>query len=104
MGRKKIRQQALARALHKSAPYVSRRMNGDVPFDADDLEVVAGVLGVTPHELLTQATAMPVLRPHSDVLRSPDRPALILIRGGRIDSPVRPRLPMQRPVTLGVTA
>ena len=45
----------LARRLNKDQTWVSRRFNGVIPMDADDIEMVAGGLGITVEELLRDA-------------------------------------------------
>lgn len=41
----------LAFQLGKSQPWMSRRLTGEVPFDVEELDAVAALLGVTPREL-----------------------------------------------------
>ncbi len=45
----------LAGRLGVSQPYVSRRLSGNVPLDLDDLQRIAGVLGVTVGDLVPAA-------------------------------------------------
>lgn len=46
LARKRISGVRLATAIGKSQSYVSRRLTGETPFDVDDLEGIARVLGV----------------------------------------------------------
>lgn len=46
MGRQRVAGSALAKHLGVSDMYISRRLNGDVPFDLADLEKVADALSV----------------------------------------------------------
>jgi transcriptional regulator with XRE-family HTH domain len=55
MGRKQVTGVALARKLGVSHAYVSRRLNGETPFDVGDLERIAGILEVSPRRLLGDA-------------------------------------------------
>ncbi|WP_146116709.1 hypothetical protein [Microbacterium sp. MYb64] len=50
----------LASSLHRSPFWVSRRMNSDIAFDANDLDEIAGVFGITVESLLQAATAIEV--------------------------------------------
>ena len=52
LARKGISQADLAATLHKSQPTVSRRLLGRVPFSVDELDIIAGVLGVPMAELV----------------------------------------------------
>lgn len=52
MGRQRATQADLAEALGKSQAYVSRRLNGEVPFDVDDLFRLAVFFDVEVTELL----------------------------------------------------
>ena len=51
-GRKRASQTEIAAAMGRSQPYVSRRMNGEVPMDTDDLLFFARYFGVDLAELL----------------------------------------------------
>ena len=51
----------LAAALGKSEMYVSRRLRGETAFDVDDLEKIAGFLGVEVTDLLPRPTEGRVL-------------------------------------------
>jgi transcriptional regulator with XRE-family HTH domain len=46
----------LAAAIGKSPMYVSRRVRGEVAFDLDDMERLAGVFGVDVNDLLPRTT------------------------------------------------
>ena len=50
----------LADRLGRSAFWVTRRMTGDVSFDANSLDDIAGVFGLSVAELLAVADAVPV--------------------------------------------
>lgn len=41
----------LAFQLGKSQPWISRRLTGEVPFDVEELDAVASILGVAPRDL-----------------------------------------------------
>lgn len=41
----------LAFQLGKSQPWMSRRLTGEVPFDVEELDAVAAILGVAPRDL-----------------------------------------------------
>jgi transcriptional regulator with XRE-family HTH domain len=43
---------AAAREIGVGQPYLSRRLNGDVPFDVGDLTLLAKLVGLTPGHLL----------------------------------------------------
>lgn len=55
MARKRVTGTTLAQALGVSQPTLSRRLNGHIPFDLDELEVVGKVLGVSVSDLLTRS-------------------------------------------------
>lgn len=57
MARAKMTGGALAKALGVSHAYVSRRLNGHAPFDVDDLEQIAAILGVPVASLLADRAA-----------------------------------------------
>ena len=46
MARRRISQKSLAEAIGKSQPFMSRRLNGETPFDVAELDAIAGVLDV----------------------------------------------------------
>lgn len=52
MARRRLSGVQLAAQIDKSQGYLSRRLNGVQPFDVDDLEAIAGVLGVPVSALL----------------------------------------------------
>lgn len=52
LARKRISAVQLAKLMGVSQPYLSRRLNGAVAFDLDDIEKIAEVLGVDPLGLL----------------------------------------------------
>lgn len=66
MGRRRVTQTDLARALGKSQAYVSRRLTGEVPFDLDDILALATFLGVAVGTLLGDAATV------GDPSRSPE--------------------------------
>src|SRR6185295_15359140 len=51
LARRRISGVQFAKQIGKSQPYFSRRLNGDVSFDLDDLEVIAEVLGIEVGDL-----------------------------------------------------
>ncbi|WP_454112788.1 hypothetical protein [Microbacterium maritypicum] len=53
----------LALALHRSAFWVSRRMSSAVAFDANDLDEIAKVFGISVADLLAAAEAIVVPEP-----------------------------------------
>jgi len=55
MARRRVSGVTLASQIGRSQSYVSRRLVGDVAFDLDDIERIAGVLGVEPTDLLPRA-------------------------------------------------
>lgn len=55
MARKRVTGRELARRLHVSAQWISQRTRGVVPLDTDDMEMVAGALGISVLELLGDA-------------------------------------------------
>ncbi|HEX6870170.1 MAG TPA: helix-turn-helix transcriptional regulator, partial [Micromonosporaceae bacterium] len=52
MVRRKMNGAGLAVAIGRSQAYVSRRLTGETPFDVDDLERIAVVLGVDVADLV----------------------------------------------------
>ncbi|MDG4791880.1 helix-turn-helix transcriptional regulator [Micromonospora sp. WMMD1102] len=52
LGRRQMSGAKLATAIDRSEMYVSRRLRGETAFDLDDLERIAGVLGVQVADLL----------------------------------------------------
>lgn len=57
MARKKVRQAPLALALDMSQSALSRRLNGEHPFDVAELDRVAAYLGVTLDELVVNRSS-----------------------------------------------
>lgn len=49
----------VARAIGKSQSWMSRRTNGETPFDADDLGAIAALFGITYVELAQMPTGRP---------------------------------------------
>lgn len=82
MARRRISGVKLAEGIGRAQQYVSRRLNGDVAFDLDDLEKIAVVLDVTLPDLLppaalqrrAQATGEQAMKP-SFALAERRRPA-----------------------------
>lgn len=56
MGRRRMSGAELARRLGKPQSSVARRLDGRQTMDLDDLEMIAGALGVNVAELLAEAT------------------------------------------------
>jgi hypothetical protein len=52
LGRRTMSNIELARRLSKSHTYVGRRLSGETPWDVDDLEQIAAVLGVSVTTLI----------------------------------------------------
>jgi transcriptional regulator with XRE-family HTH domain len=52
LGWRNITGSAAAKDIGVGQAYLSRRLNGDVPFDAGDLALLARLLGLTPGHLL----------------------------------------------------
>lgn len=59
MGRDRISAVQLGRMIGRSQSYMSRRLVGDLPFDLDDLEAIAGALDVPLSRLLGATGHMP---------------------------------------------
>jgi transcriptional regulator with XRE-family HTH domain len=57
MGRRRVTQSALGEALGLHQMSISRRLNGEVPFDVSELYEVAAFLGVPVTRLLPEAAA-----------------------------------------------
>lgn len=60
---RRISDSALARAIGISQSMMSRRVNGDIAFDTDDLGRIASYLGLTLVELIQMPTAGEAPRP-----------------------------------------
>lgn len=54
MARRRVKQKDLVSALEMAQPAVSRRMNGKVPFNVDELAKIAELLGVRIVDLIPQ--------------------------------------------------
>lgn len=52
LARRQLAGSSLAAFIGKSEMYVSRRLRADVPFDLNDLEQIAGFLGIAVADLL----------------------------------------------------
>ena len=48
LARRRLSARAAAARLGWTQAYLSRRLNGDVPFDVEDIEALADLLGVPP--------------------------------------------------------
>jgi transcriptional regulator with XRE-family HTH domain len=48
LARRRLSARRAAARLGWTQAYLSRRLNGDVPFDVKDIEALAGLLGVSP--------------------------------------------------------
>lgn len=55
LARRRMSGAELARRTGMKQPYLSRRMTGEVPFDLDDLEIIARELEVSVTQLLADA-------------------------------------------------
>ena len=87
MGRRRVRQNELARRLGVSEMWVSYRLNGRQPIDLNDLSQIAEALGVSADGLVTAAVKGPTLQQHQSTptgralppsrgtTRPPNRPA-----------------------------
>ncbi len=68
LARKMMTGADLAAAIGRSPMYVSRRVRGEVAFDLDDMERLAGVFGVEVSDLLPKpggaAASVSVRNPH----------------------------------------
>ncbi|MEV8338481.1 helix-turn-helix transcriptional regulator [Leucobacter sp. NPDC077196] len=53
MARHGITQTAFAAALDRNQGYISERVNGIKAFDTDELDIFAGLIGITGQDLLT---------------------------------------------------
>jgi transcriptional regulator with XRE-family HTH domain len=61
-----ITNRELSQACHRSESWVGKRINGQIPIDLDDLEVLARALGVEPGELLPTGWVAPSPDPGTD--------------------------------------
>ena len=57
MGRSGVTQQALARKLHRTQQSISRRLSGQVPFDVEELDLIATALGIPVETFFITAPA-----------------------------------------------
>lgn len=57
MARRRMTQRGLADATGLSQSYIGRRMTGEMPFTTDDLDKIAGVLGMHVAALIPQGVA-----------------------------------------------
>lgn len=107
MARADVRQSQLARRMGKTEQWLSVRLRGVQAFDVNDLQLVAGALGVGVHDLLpppdVAASARSVSVPYQSLnplvtIRTPDRPKgrRDSVRPGRTSRIPRPELPMAR--------
>ena len=55
LARRRLGQVAVARTLGLSQAAVSRRLNGSVPLDVNELTLIADLLGLTASDLLPEA-------------------------------------------------
>lgn len=59
MARRRISGVSLAAHINRSQSYVSRRLTGEVAFDVDDIEAIAGVFGVKAADLVAMDGGRP---------------------------------------------
>lgn len=88
LARKRISAVQLAKLMGVSQPYLSRRLNGTVAFDLDDIERIAEVLDVDPLGLLPRGAGAGGSSPNERSTDLTPRPA----RRHRTDEPRRARL------------
>ncbi|MBK9181437.1 MAG: helix-turn-helix transcriptional regulator [Acidimicrobiales bacterium] len=55
MARQQVTQVMLSHDMDRSQAFLSRRLTGEVAFDLDDLELIAGLLGVPVADLFPPA-------------------------------------------------
>lgn len=53
MARQRLSTRDVAAKVGRSHPWVANRANGQTPCDVDDLEVLAGALGMSPADFFT---------------------------------------------------
>jgi transcriptional regulator with XRE-family HTH domain len=88
----------LAQMAEMSQPYLSRRLNGAVPFDLDDLDRIAHALDIDVLKLLTAAREVSAGLNSSSV--SPDvRPAQHVVRVVPERRPITSRTDPARPAS-----
>lgn len=74
MARRRISGVKLAEQIGRTQPYFSRRLNGEIAFDLDDLERIADVLDIAVTDLLPQSVRnSPTLRYRTSHERSRKR-------------------------------
>ena len=54
LGRSRISQAKAAAAIEMSAPALSKRLNCQVPFDIDEIDAIAMLIGMDPAALLAE--------------------------------------------------
>lgn len=57
--RKGLSGRQLAFQLGKSQPWISRRLTGEIPFDVEELDMVAAILEVAPRDLFPASSTDP---------------------------------------------
>lgn len=63
MARRQMTATEIARQLHRSRAFMSRRLNGEVPFDVAELEEIAKILGLPANHFFAKAAAAVVPAP-----------------------------------------
>lgn len=91
MARRRVSRQAMATALGVSHTTVWRRLSGETALDLDELESIAGVLGVTVVELVSRAQAGSVINAE---------PGGRQTTGPNVEQPKRPMLTGQSKRTM----
>jgi len=74
LGKRRVSQAELARQLGQSQMWVSDRLRGAQPLDLNDVERIAGVLGVQPLDLFSAAEVGTTLRYPQSHVPAPRRP------------------------------
>lgn len=101
LARRRMSASELARQMGTTQPYISRRLTGEIAFDVDDLEKIAGVLHVQPRDLLAVVKPGPTsqypqvsdARPVSSTnTRPPIRADAVTRPPTKVPSPRRPAL------------
>lgn len=59
IGRRKTNPTALARRLGMTQPYLQRRVAGEIPFDVDDLGLIAAEFNVSMRDLMPREVTSP---------------------------------------------
>ena len=93
LARRRISGVQFAKQIGKSQPYFSRRLNGDVAFDLDDLEAIAKVLDIDVTDLIPKEG-----RSSKDFDRAPAERLVTVGQGSvalatRVTRPPKPKLP-----------